>query len=497
MRFELVKGAFRGVCRKGTVGEVASLYADKLKGVKRPGLVLPMLSSRGSGCQPGSKQRDISLAETFSNKGFVVRFSVLALLLFSLVGGASAETVDNFEDGDLSEWTGIQGNGLSHFDVQSNFVYDGNYALRGGLTADNSRIKYDIPSSQHSKSSFKIRLANERVSQQNNFIELLNENGDLWTWFRIEGGTVNNGQCSNSVNADNNTYYTVKIVPEYGTTNFDFYVDGNLIESDCQAENTINELGKIKVYARASSDGYTYVDLLEVPPYNQAPEFNSSSVSPDPPLIGETADFSYDASDTDGSIQSVELVLKDDGSTVFSGSKSSATGTFSPSVSLTQGDLTAEFTATDNNGATTTKTLTRTLTDTKPVVNVSQPSGTSFDYDQSIRIETKVDDSKPGEELSCTLELDGNQIDERTVTEGDSYTVNTRSDLGSHNVDVTCTEQDDQQSDSGSTSFTVENFKFQSLSGASSGKETTQQSFNAGFKAGDMVNNVSFELQTT
>jgi len=229
--------------------------------------------------------------------------------------------------------------------------------------------------------------------------------------------------------------------------------------------------------------------------FNQIPQFNSSSINPDPPLIGDTADFSYTASDPDGSISSVELVLKDDGTQVFTGSKSSATGTFSPPDKLTQGDIIAEFTATDDAGATTKKTLTRTLTDTKPVVNVSQPSGTSFDYDQSIRVNTKDDgDNKANEQLSCSLELDGSQIDQRTVTEGDSYTVNTRSDLGSHSVNVTCTEQDDQQSDSGSTSFTVENFKFQSLSGASSGKETTQQSFTGGFKAGDMVNNVSFDL---
>jgi len=222
--------------------------------------------------------------------------------------------------------------------------------------------------------------------------------------------------------------------------------------------------------------------------FNDPPSFNSVSASPSPLLIGETADFSYSASDPDGSISSVDLVLKDDGSTVFTGSKSTATGTFSPPDTLTEGDITATFTATDNKGATTTKTLTRTLTDTKPIVNISQPSGTVFDYDQNINVDTQIDgDNKANEQLSCVLELDSNQVDQRSVTEGDNYTVNERADLGSHNANVTCTEQDDQQIDSGSTSLTVENFQFQSLSGASTGKETTEQSFTAGFKAGDMV----------
>jgi len=228
---------------------------------------------------------------------------------------------------------------------------------------------------------------------------------------------------------------------------------------------------------------------------NAAPQFTFTSVNPEPPKIGETADFSYSASDPDGNISQVNLTLKDDGTQIFTGSKSSSTGTFSPPDTLTEGDITAEFTATDNAGATNTETLTRTLTDTKPVVNISSPAGTVFDYDQSINVNTKIDgDNNANEQLSCVLDIDSNQIDQRTVTEGDNYTLNTRADLGSHNVNVTCTEQDDQQTDSGSTSFTVENFKFQTLTGASTAKETTQQSFTAGFKAGDMVNNISFDL---
>jgi len=245
----------------------------------------------------------------------------------------------------------------------------------------------------------------------------------------------------------------------------------------------------------ASGDGEVFTFSNGNGLFNSAPEFSFTSINPDPPLIGETVNLSYTASDSDGSISSVDLTLKDDGNTVFTGSKTTSTGTFSPSVNLTEGDINATFTATDNAGATTSTSLTRTLTDTRPLVNISQPSGTVFDYDQTISVSTQDDgDNNANEQLSCVLNLDGSQIDQRTVTEGDNYTVTERADLGSHNVDVTCTEQDDQQTDSGGTSFTVENFQFQSLSGASLAEETTEQSFTAGFKAGDMVNNISFDL---
>jgi len=228
---------------------------------------------------------------------------------------------------------------------------------------------------------------------------------------------------------------------------------------------------------------------------NSPPQFSSTSVSPDPPLIGQTADFSYTASDPDGSISSVDLVLKDDGTTVFTGSKSSASATFSPPDQLTQGDITAEFTATDNKGATDTTTLTRTLTDTAPSVSVGAPNGDVFDYDAGIQVTASDDgDSRPNEDLSCTTSLDSSQIDTRTVTEGTTFTVNERADLGNHTASATCTETDDQQQDTGSTSFTTKAFEFNSISGAANSVETTNETFEANVRHGDMVESVDYTL---
>jgi len=445
------------------------------------------------------------------------RILVLGLILVGMIGGGSAQLrdFDGFEDGDFTNdpsWTAGKFLDSGQLTVQQSVVAEGNKALE--INGNNQDITFERTGDQAEISQGDIYKYYFRTNKSASFRywaltsdgNPLSTGGDKGVELRhiskdieitTEDAAGNQVQTVNFGSYQINKWYEFEVEFRPKDNKIDvrqYDLSGNLLDSI-----TVDSAGSTSLGGMTLADysGYSFWDEVSFTgkPPNKPPSFGFTSVSPDPPLIGETADFSYTASDPDGSIQSVDLVLKDDGSTVFTGSKSSSSGTFSPSVDLTEGDIKATFTATDNNGATTTKTLTRTLTDTKPVVNISQPSGTVFDYGQTINVDTQIDgDSNPNEELSCVLDLDNSQIDQRTVNEGDSYTVNTRSDLGSHNVDVTCTETDDQQSDTGSTSFTVENFKFQSLSGASSGKETTQQSFNAGFKAGDMVNNVSFDL---
>jgi len=179
--------------------------------------------------------------------------------------------------------------------------------------------------------------------------------------------------------------------------------------------------------------------------WNRAPEFNSSSVSPDPPLIGETADFSYSASDSDGSIQSVDLVLKDDGSTVFTGSKSSATGTFKPSYSLTQGDITATFTATDNAGATATTTISESLQDTKPEFTIEKPVDNKLQGTTDIQVQVnnfEDNDSKPNEDATVNLKIDGSIKKTFTVEDTEDFTRTVTGKEGSQTLTVEMVEND-------------------------------------------------------
>jgi len=189
---------------------------------------------------------------------------------------------------------------------------------------------------------------------------------------------------------------------------------------------------------------------------NSPPQFSSTSVSSDPPLIGQTADFSYSASDPDGSISSVDLVLKDDGTQIFSGSKSTASGTFSPPDQLTDGDITATFTATDNDAATATATLTRTLSDTAPSVQVVEPTDLKNTKNPAFNVSVdSTGDSEPNEQVTVELFKDGTKFDTRTIT-GKGFVSGSASfdSEGSHSFKAVASENAGSNQDS--STFTVD-----------------------------------------
>jgi len=381
-------------------------------------------------------------------------------------------TVEKY-DPDTDSWSTVTSMPTSRYYLTSSVGPNGDIYVFGGRDSNSDTVstveKYDPDTDSWS-------TVTSMPTSRYYLTSSVSPNGDIY----VIGGEDNGNVLSTveKYDPDTDSWSTVTSMP---TSRY-------ALTSSVGPDRSIYAIGGV------DSNG-NVLSTVESLVFNSPPVFDSAVVEPDPPLIGDALDVSASASDPDGSVQSLEVEIFQDGTSVFSSSTSSGSLDINDAYTVQEGTVKVEFTATDDAGATTTQTLTRTLTDTKPVVNISGRSGTVFDYDQSFSVNTQNDgDDNPSENLSCRLDLDGSQIDQRTVTEGDSYTVNTRSDLGSHSVNVTCTEQDDQQSDTGSTSFTVENFKFQSLSGASSGKETTQQSFNAGFKAGDMVNNVSFDL---
>jgi len=229
--------------------------------------------------------------------------------------------------------------------------------------------------------------------------------------------------------------------------------------------------------------------------FNKPPKFNSSQISPDPPLIGANASYSAEVFDSDGSIDRTRLeVVNPNGTTVFNQTRTGTSPSFSNAfIPQTDGFYNATLTTFDNNGASASAELDRKLVDTAPVVNVLGPSGDLFDYDAGIRVEVQSDgDSRPNEDLSCTTSLDGSQIDSRTVTEGTTFVVDARADLGSHTASTTCAEQDDQQQDTGNTSFTTKAFEFNTISGDNQAFETSTETFEANIRHGDMVNNVEY-----
>jgi hypothetical protein len=208
----------------------------------------------------------------------------------------------------------------------------------------------------------------------------------------------------------------------------------------------------------SNGNGYLFHEITTCPEFgcNAPPSFNSTSVTPDPPLIGQTADFSYSASDSDGTISSVELTLKDDGTTVFTGSKSSASGTFSPPDTLTEGDITATFTATDNGGATVTTTLTRTLSDNPPSVQLLEPTDLKNTKNPAFNVSVdSTGDSEPSEQVTVELFKDGAKFDTRTIT-GKGFISGSASfdSEGSHSFKAVASENAGSNQDS--STFTVD-----------------------------------------
>ena len=361
------------------------------------------------------------------NDSAAVRFLVLALLVLGLLGGASADVSLYDYDSSDEGWRDISNTGASvsydsgenALDLQSKLL-DG----REGDAITESPVKIDFSKYNEFKVDYKVYDINGVESRVRMY-------------------------TTTSQGTEKDEFINFQIQESTGSYTFTGDVSGITEDRYVQFESyTSNQFNY-------GADVYVK-NFRAVEP--QPPEFDSSSITPDPPLIGETADFSYTAND-DGSIQSVELVLKDDGSTVFTGSKSTASGTFSPPDKLTEGDITAEFTATDNAGVSTTEWINRTLSESgpdAPVIN-SPDSSTKSSLTIDYNIDTFDDgDDNVNQEITVNLIEDGNQVATDTVTEGDTVTGSYSTTVGSHTLNVEVVESDDGQTASSSVSYDVE-----------------------------------------
>jgi len=395
-------------------------------------------------------------------KSALVRFSVLALLLVGLVNGASAFEFDGFEDGDYTSYpTWEEFNNGGSAQVQGSTVKNGDFAVE---IVDESTLAYErstpsISDGETYSTWFKtdnpytvsVYALSKGTDPEQNTGLVLRSNVEKVRFVSFNSrGFIEFKDVVSSGTISANTWFRLEI--EVNPSNSE--ATGRVYDSSggLLGSATIDTAGSSSLkYTVIENDagGVTsrFDDVAVDDIINSPPQFNSLSVSPDPPLIGETADFSYTASDPDGSIQSVDLVLKDDGSTLFSGSKSSATGTFSPPTSITEGDITAEFTATDDRGAKTTKTITKTLSDTSPKSpNINKPTGTLNTATTHYNVTLVSDaDNVPDESLTVTLDKDGNQVKQLTANEGStiigSFQTSTE---GDHNLDITVSESDGQ-----------------------------------------------------
>jgi len=440
------------------------------------------------------------------------RVLVLGLLSLAMMGSVSAGVQDGFEDGDFTSnpsWTTSETNGK--FQITSNSPLSGTFSLlydgNGNSGFSSSTIETSV-SSVSQGDVFRLEV-NQQKEKHNFLFRFKDSDGDV-TGIQLHrnNNEFRTASKNNLIRSGYSLGTTYVLEMEFTGSNTiearAFDNQGNLLGSNTETTSTdVSKVDTIQIFhsdqtttgADTRIDDVTYLA-------NNPPVFNSVSASPSPLLIGQTGDFSYNASDPDGSIQSVDLTLKDDGSTVFTGSKSTAKGTFSPSYSLTQGDITATFTATDNDGATATKTLTRTLVDNRGTLTVNSPSGSIsnperfFDYDVPVSVTHTDNDNNPNETI--TLEFDfvrdgdpGFTTDQTVnISEGETFTTSFRQEISDSNeFRVRFNDQTQTNPDTNVDNFfNVTDFEITGVSGADTAFETESRDFSVNFRTGDMVN---------
>ena len=288
-----------------------------------------------------------------------IRFLVVSLLIIGLVGGVSAEQIEGFEDGDISEYSGDTG----CFDVQNSTVFKGTYALKGndnGCSATYPTIsRSDI---SISADEIRIKMRSDNVQNTISWIPGDGSGNKLW-YLRIENGVVKTINAQ-STSASNDTWHEIAFKNiDFSAETYDFYVDGQEVDSGVSFfDSGISSIDNFQMEIQDDNvNGYW--DEIGKSPFNKAPQFNSTSISPDPPLIGENVSASFNVSDSDGNVSEVLVEVFESGSEVAnrtqSYSSSSVSDTFSDLYNINDANYTFYYTVTDNDGAQSVTTIER------------------------------------------------------------------------------------------------------------------------------------------
>lgn len=450
----------------------------------------------------------------------MVRFSVLALLLFSMVGGASAvpQAYDDFEDGDYTSnpsWNDFSSQGS--ISVQSSIVYDGSNSLLIDSVGFQEGLRYDrgtgsISDGDLYQTAFRVNDSSETipfyaVSTQTDF--------STGPKVRVQSDTNGDLRCINSDgdftnkyfgSVSSNTWYKFEFVlyPSNNTQVCKQYDDNrDLIDSvSIQPSSMYSNLNYVGLISNSDVKTWFDVSSYSTSEQNNPPQFNSTSINPDPPLIGESVSYGAEVYDSDGNVDYTNLSLEYGGSTMLSDAQ--RTGTISPvwnDVFTPQTGnkwLNATLSVVDDAGAVTTQEINRYLSNDAPAVTINKPGNSTF-WSYSVPLEFSVSDSdsNPGETLYCEVYQDGSLDRNLTgLSESDSYSGSLSSDLGGHTVSVECSDPAGN-TDIVSESYTVNDFEINSVSSQSDVYETTDVGYSLDYRTGDMINQANSEIILT
>jgi hypothetical protein len=380
--------------------------------------------------------KNITLDKNFSN-GFVVRFSLLALLLCGLVGGASATsfTVDGASG---------ENNGDSTSTNQRGNVFS---------LSENFKLQYVTVMDALDGSGHTLRLYNNDTGNKLAETTISNDKADFGGVQLDSGETyIITKRLSGGVHYFDNE---IANLPQQKT--------GITFESSIICDSSCS-LSSRSYFQGSNSfiNNWYSIELTQ----NNPPQFNSSSITPDPPLIGESVSYAAEVFDSDGSVDYTNLTLSYKGSTVLSDVQRTGTtpewnDVFTPQTGNKW--LNATLEVVDDSGAVTEKEINRYLTDNPPNISLNKPVNKTYGTNDVPYNITVLDDadSVPDERLSCDLKNDGSPFTTVTLTEGGSdETGSFYANDGSHSFKASCVENDgDSNTGSVTVDFSVDTTK--------------------------------------
>lgn len=287
---------------------------------------------------------------------------VLAALLLGMIGTVSAQSGDY-----------TQGSSATT-EVDGSYVQDKNGDMGMEIQPNKDLAGIDV----------KIHSA----SCTGNLLYLMDADGNV-----LDSKTVNDLSLDHRLTATLNKDNYYAVLYETGSTTCDSADGGStnfpVTSSDIDIITGIGtDQGTVRSNWGNPSWSFNIKTVTALFDSNSAPSIDSHSTSPSNWTVGQSADFSYDVSDSDGTVETVRLEVFDEAGNLekgqnFSYSSSNVVDTqtdwFSPQVA---DNYTVYFTAYDNQGASTVQTLSKTaqLGDTTaPDITIHNPFSSSVD----------------------------------------------------------------------------------------------------------------------
>ena len=237
---------------------------------------------------------------------------------------------------------------------------------------------------------------------------------------------------------------------------------------------------------------------------NEPPVFESVSVDPSPPQIGENVSYFANLTDPDddSELEEVELELVYGGETVYTDTRSVSGDSDSAEwldvfvPEQTNEWLNATFEATNTAGVSTQEELNYFLDDTPPEVTIVEPGNqTYWSYDVPYEVEVDSDnDSVPGQEFDLELYSDGQLVETLEGTGTETFTGTFSQDLG-ENILFEASASDSGGTTNESVNFSVNDVEITDISYSNNVFETEDSTYTTSFDTGSMVESIGYRLE--